>query len=72
MDDLSDLSDEDFWLITVVNNVRNMGQDLSPDTADQVAHLAARGLVATDQDGHFIPSDVQWRLMRVGRILKRT
>ncbi len=64
------ISDEDFRLLTVVNNSRKKGWDVSAETAAQLVSLIERGLVAKDENGHYVPDQVKWDLVKAQRQLK--
>ncbi|QIL44311.1 hypothetical protein G7045_08590 [Acidovorax sp. HDW3] len=65
-----DISDEDFALLKTVNNLRRVGHSVPLDIAAAASSLVARGLIAVDEDGHFVPDDVKWKLVADQRPLK--
>ncbi len=65
-----EISDEDFTLLTMVNNLRRCGYPVPSDIAAKASSLVARGLIAVDDDGHFVPDEVKWDLVAQQRPLK--
>lgn len=65
-----EISDEDFTLLKTVNNLRRVGHPVPSDIAAAASSLVARGLIAMDEDGHFVPDDVKWKLVADQRPLK--
>jgi len=59
----AEISDEDFRLLETVNNLRKVGHLVPSDLATAASSLVARGLIAVDEDGHFVPDSVKWKLV---------
>lgn len=65
-----EISDEDFTLLTKVNNLRSSGHPVLPGIEAAVSTLVARELIAVDEDGYYVPDDVKWKLVAAQRPLK--
>lgn len=65
-----EISDKDFMLLKTVNNLRRVGHPVPSDIAAAASSLVASGLIAVDEDGHFVPDDVKWKLVADQRPLK--
>lgn len=65
-----EISDEDFTLLTKVSNCRKLGYPVPSDMAATTSSLVARGLIAVDEDGPFVPDEVKWQLVEDQRPLK--
>ena len=64
------ISDEEFRLLTIVNNAHKAGWPLPADVAMEVEPLVAKGLVVEDGALRCVPDEVLWQLLGEQRPLK--